>query len=75
MALSELYLNILSALHNNNVEYLVIGGHAVNFHGYVHLTADTDIRINEKEFNLHNAQTCLQGRLKKLLTIYLSKYL
>ncbi len=37
--------NLLEQLNNNKVEYLVVGGYAVNFHGYRRTTGDIDIWI------------------------------
>jgi hypothetical protein len=36
----------LKLLGSNGVEYLLIGGYAVNLHGYVRTTNDLDIWIN-----------------------------
>lgn len=36
-------LDLLSALQKHRVEVLLIGGHAVFFHGYPRLTADVDL--------------------------------
>ncbi|MBN2213246.1 MAG: nucleotidyltransferase [Bacteroidales bacterium] len=52
MTFPVFYTNIISALNENGVEYLIIGGHAVNYHGYVRVTADMDIWINNNESNL-----------------------
>ncbi len=30
--------DLLVELNNNNVEYIVVGGYAVNFHGYRRIT-------------------------------------
>ena len=39
------FKEFLSLLNSNNVEYLVIGGYAVNYYGYSRATADLDIWI------------------------------
>ncbi len=36
-------LELLAALERHGVEFLLIGGHAVFFHGYPRLTADVDL--------------------------------
>lgn len=36
-------LEIFDALRRHKVPFVVIGGHAVNFHGYGRLTEDTDV--------------------------------
>ncbi len=37
--------DLLSELNTNGVEYLVVGGYAVNFHGYLRTTGDIDLWI------------------------------
>lgn len=39
------FLDFLRILNEHSVEFLVIGGHAVAFHGYPRLTGDMDILI------------------------------
>src|SRR5438270_5539047 len=39
------FKEFLRLLNSNEVEYLVIGGYAVNYHGYARATADLDIWI------------------------------
>jgi len=36
-------LKFWQALHNNYVQYILIGGYAINFHGYQRFTSDLDI--------------------------------
>ncbi len=36
---------LLIALNTSNVEYLVVGGFAVNFHGYRRTTGDIDLWV------------------------------
>lgn len=45
-ALNPDYRDFLSACNAHNVEYLVIGGQAVIFYGYVRNTKDLDVWIN-----------------------------
>jgi predicted nucleotidyltransferase len=52
MSLVGFYLDVLGALDNNNVEYMLVGGHAVNYHGYVRATIDMDIWVNSTEANI-----------------------
>lgn len=47
-----LYKNILKSLQDKNFEYLVVGGLAVNLHGYTRATADLDILILLSEENI-----------------------
>ncbi len=44
MLLPPEFKRLLSALSSNDVEYLVVGGYAVIYHGYVHTTGDIDSR-------------------------------
>ncbi len=41
----ENVINFFKALQNRKVEYMLIGGWAVNYHGYVRATQDLDIWI------------------------------
>lgn len=56
MALAKFYKKFLDALNANDVAYLVVGGHAVNFHGYTRATLDLDIWIDKTERNLRNLE-------------------
>ena len=44
MALGDPF-RLLEALNRHRVPFVVIGGHAVNFHGFVRATEDTDVII------------------------------
>lgn len=37
--------DVVIALNKSNVKYLVVGGYAVNFHGYHRTTGDIDLWI------------------------------
>jgi hypothetical protein len=45
MVLPLEFNRLLSALASNQVEYLVVGGYAVIYHGYVRTTGDLDIWV------------------------------
>lgn len=47
-----LYKDIFQRLQEENFEYLVVGGIAVNLHGYVRATVDLDIMILLSEENI-----------------------
>ncbi len=50
--------HLLDVLSNHNVPFVVIGGHAVTYHGYVRATEDTDVvflRTPESEIALRDA--------------------
>jgi len=47
----DFYLNFITLLNKHEVEYLLIGGFAVNFHGYARTTHDMDLWINPEKAN------------------------
>jgi len=56
--------NLLNELNKNNVEYIVVGGYAVNFYGYRRTTGDIDLLI--KPDNGTNKKNIIQS-LRNLL--------
>ena len=52
---------IFKALNKNNVKYLVIGGAAVNLHGYVRVTHDLDLFIALDELNIKNFASTMKA--------------
>lgn len=44
-SLAKDFREFLQSLNDHGVEYLVIGGHAVAFHGYPRATADLDVWV------------------------------
>ena len=54
--------NLLVELNKNNVEFLVVGGYAVNFHGYRRTTGDIDLWIKpDNSTNKKNILKSLQN--------------
>ncbi|MBI3192913.1 MAG: hypothetical protein HYZ34_00435 [Ignavibacteriae bacterium] len=49
--LNREFLTFIKLLHENNVEYLLIGGYAVNYFGYARPTGDLDIWVNPTNEN------------------------
>ncbi|QEC77753.1 nucleotidyltransferase [Mucilaginibacter ginsenosidivorax] len=47
----EEIVNFWKALQNHHVQYILIGGYAINFYGYLRFTGDLDIWLND---NLEN---------------------
>lgn len=45
------FIEFLKLLNLNNVKYLLIGGYAVGFHGYVRATGDLDIWVATNKTN------------------------
>ena len=50
--MDDFYLDFVSALNVSGVKYMVVGGFAVNFHGYNRATADLDLWLSNDEGNL-----------------------
>ena len=51
MNLNKDYKEFLELLNGNKVDYLVVGGYSVAFHGYPRYTGDIDIWINPTKEN------------------------
>ncbi len=49
--LDEEVLQLWSALHRNQVKYILVGGFATNLHGHSRFTADLDIWIKDSTEN------------------------
>jgi hypothetical protein len=49
----EEILKFWSALQNQKVKYIMIGGYATNLHGYQRYTGDIDIWIEDTHENRH----------------------
>jgi len=47
----EEILNFWKALQDNNVQYILVGGYAINLHGYQRFTGDLDIWIKDSLTN------------------------
>lgn len=52
MEISGFYREVIEKLNKNNVEFLLVGGLAVGFHGYARFTGDMDLWINPTSDNL-----------------------
>ena len=53
-------LDFLRLLQNYNVNYLIVGGLAVIYHGYARLTGDIDIFYQLEEPNIKNLFLALE---------------
>lgn len=49
--MEDKYLNLISLFNEEDVEYVVLGGHAVIAHGYLRTTADIDIFVESSSAN------------------------
>ncbi len=47
-------LKFWKALQNNAVRYIMVGGYAINLHGYQRYTADIDIWVEDSVINRQN---------------------
>jgi hypothetical protein len=45
------FRDFISALNNNTVDYILVGGYSVILHGYLRTTGDLDIWVNKKKKN------------------------
>jgi predicted nucleotidyltransferase len=60
MSIEEL-LNLLRALGEQSVEYVLIGGAAMNIHGVVRATEDVDLFVRPDAKNIENVRTALRS--------------
>ena len=54
------FKEFLKLLNSRNVEYLIVGGYAVGYHGYPRPTGDLDIWISSTRENAERAHDALQ---------------
>ena len=55
------FREFLNLLNEHNVQYLVVGGYAVGFHGHPRYTKDIDIWVNGDKANAQRLHTSLQN--------------
>lgn len=53
MEITGFYKEVIDSLNKNHVEFLLVGGLAVGFHGYARFTGDMDLWINPISKNLN----------------------
>ena len=53
------YIDVLSSLNLNNVEYILVGGLAVGLHGYSRYTGDMDLWVNPTMANMDRLYSSL----------------
>lgn len=61
MNLSKDLSEFIGLLHSTGVKYLIVGGHAVAFHGHPRFTGDIDFFIERTEINAARVEKVLQG--------------
>ncbi len=54
-------MQIFDVLNGYGIEYVIIGGHAVNFHGYIRTTEDIDIIIDPVPANRKRLLSALKS--------------
>lgn len=59
MSITNFYLSVLNSLNKCNVEYMLVGGHAVNFYGYTRSTLDMDLWVDTTASNLIKLENAL----------------
>ena len=59
MTTTDFYIHTLKSLNSNGVEYLVVGGFAVNSYGYMRSTGDLDLWIANDKINLDRISQAL----------------
>lgn len=59
-SLSQDFIDILSAFSDERVEYLLVGGYALGFHGYSRGTGDIDLWIRREADNSKRVMRALQ---------------
>lgn len=53
------YTEVMQALHQENVAYVLVGGLAVSYHGYSRYTGDMDLWLKPDDSNMRNVYTAL----------------
>jgi hypothetical protein len=59
MPLSKDLREFVALLNSKGVEYLVVGGFAVSYHGFARYTGDIDFLVRRSEENSHRVLTAL----------------
>ncbi len=55
------FKRLLSALASKNVDYLVVGGYAVIYHGYVRTTGDMDVWVGLDPENAQRVEAAIRS--------------
>jgi len=56
------YEDILVAFHKQKVKYIIVGGVAINLHGFIRNTADMDILVEMSDENLRKIVSILKKK-------------
>lgn len=60
MNIKEAFVNTCKVFNENDVKYVVVGGFAVNIHGYIRATEDIDFFIDKSDENIEKIKKALQ---------------
>ena len=60
MALQKDFKEFIELLIEKNVDFIIVGAHAVAFHGFPRLTGDIDFFFNPNSDNIKKLATALQ---------------
>ncbi len=60
MNIQQDFEELLKLLEEHKIEYLIVGGYAVAFHGYPRFTKDIDIFYNISAINIQRLQKALE---------------
>ena len=61
MEIQTHFRELLTLLEKNDVEYVIVGGYAMAFHGYPRFTKDIDIFFKNSVDNIKKIQKALMG--------------
>lgn len=60
MVIEGFYKEVIDALNKNKVDFLLVGGLAVGFHGYARYTGDMDLWVEASHSNLSRLSSALK---------------
>lgn len=59
--MDDFYLKVIDAFNQEEVEYMLVGGFAVNFHGYNRSTGGLDLWVSKRDDNLQSIQRAIES--------------
>ena len=68
--LNEDFTDFIQTLNACNVEYILVGGYAVIYHGYNRTTGDLDIWVNPTSANYRKLSIAFSSDCNKLLVLH-----
>jgi hypothetical protein len=73
--LNKDFSEFIEALNNNEVDYLIVGGYAVIFHGYNRTTEDLDVWVNPTPSNYTKLKKAFSEFGRSLFDLTQEKFL